>query len=163
MKKIGCKILDGLCFIADHICVIGGIALIVMMGLTAADVILRMFNKSILGNMEMIQYLMIVVIFLSFGKATFDNSFIRVEIFDFKKAEPVIKVIIDVIHVAICLIATYYCFSQGMAAKVMGTSSQMLRIVRWPFLLLSGVGFFLIAISIPLANYRNRKKLKADS
>jgi TRAP-type C4-dicarboxylate transport system permease small subunit len=165
MKKIGCKIMDGLCFIANNLSVIGGVALVAIIVLTATDVILRLFSRSIIGNMELIQYLMIVLVFLSFGKATFDDSFIRVELFHFKGAEHAIRIVIDVLHVIVCLVAAYYCVQQSISAMNMGTSSQMLRIVRWPFVLLSGFGFLLIAVSIPLSHYWRKKhpKKEADS
>lgn len=160
MKKILCKILDFFCFISDNLAVIGGIALIAIMGITATDVVLRLFSKSIIGSMELIQYLMIVLVFLSFGKATFDDSFTKVEVFDFKKAEPIVKVIIHILHVALCLFTSYYCFAQTAASKALNTTSPMLKIVRWPFYIICGIGFLLIAVSIPLSIYREKKKAK---
>ena len=155
MKRILERILDILCFIAENLSVIGGIALIAMMVITASDVTLRMFDRGILGSMELIQYLMCVTVFLSFGKATFIDSFTKVEIFNFRRAEPIVKSLMHVIHFAICVIGSYYCFVQSGVTMAMGTVSQMLKIPRWPFLFLSGIGFLLIAISIPLSIYRN--------
>lgn len=147
--------MDFFCFIAENLSVIGGAALIAMMLITAADVVLRIFGASVLGSMELISYLMCVVVFLSFGKAIFVDSFTKVDIFNFRRAEPVVKIIMDIIHFTACAFTSYYCFSQSAVTKVMGTSSLMLEIVRWPFLVLSGTGFLLIAVSIPLSNYRN--------
>ena len=157
MKKALCKILDFLCFIAENLSVIGGIGLIAMMVITAADVTLRLFSRSVLGSMELISYLMCVVVFLSFGKSTFVESFTKVEIFNFKKAEPIVKAVMDSIHVLMCAFASYYCFVQSGVTRIMGTVSQMLKIPRWPFLMLAGVGFLLITVSIPLSKYKNRK------
>ncbi|MCL1829174.1 MAG: TRAP transporter small permease [Oscillospiraceae bacterium] len=157
MKKILYLILDFLCFIAENLSVIGGIGLIAMMVITATDVILRMFSSSVLGSMELISYLMCVVIFLSFGKATFVDSFTKVELFDFKKAEPLIRALMDIIHAVMCAFASYYCFVQSGVTKSIGTVSQMLKIPRWPFLVLSGTGFLLITISIPLSKYKKHK------
>ena len=149
--------MDFLCFIAENLYVIGGIGLISMMVITAADVTLRMFNTSILGSMELISYLMCVVVFLSFGKSTFVESFTKVEIFDFKKAEPVVKIVTDALHILMCAFASYFCFVQSGVTRSIGTVSQMLKIPRWPFLFLSGIGFLLITVSIPLSKYKNRK------
>ena len=153
-------ILDAFCFIAENLSIIGGLGLLAMMIITAADVILRLFSKSILGSMELISYLMCVVIFLGFGRATFIESYTKVELFSFGKAESVIRAIIDVIHTGICAFTSYFCFIQSEVTKDMGTVSQMLKIPRWPFLTLSGVGFLLIAVSVPLLRFRNHR-LKA--
>lgn len=160
LKKTLERILDVLCFVADNLSVIGGVALVAMMVITASNVTLRMFNSAVLGSMELIQYLMCVVVFLSFGKATFIDSFTKVEIFNFRRAEPIVKSVMHVIHFAMCAVCSYYCFIQSGVTMDMGTVSQMLKIPRWPFLFLSGIGFLLIAISIPLSIYRDCKKAK---
>ena len=160
MKKALLWVLDVFCLIAENLSIVGGIGLVAMMIITALDVVLRLFSKSVLGSMELISYLMCVVVFLSFGRATFIESYTKVELFSFGKAEPYVRVVIDVIHMVICAFTSYYCFMQSVVTKDIGTVSQMLQIPRWPFLALAGVGFLLITVSIPLLRYRNYR-LKA--
>jgi len=160
MKKSLLWVLDAFCFIAENLSVVGGLGLLAMMIITATDVFLRLFSKSVLGSMELISYLMCVVVFLSFGRATFIESYTKVELFSFGKSEPVIRAIIDVIHTGVCAFTSYFCFVQSAVTRDMGTVSQMLKIPRWPFLTLSGAGFLLIAVSVPLLRYRNYR-LKA--
>jgi len=162
MKKLAVWILDFFCFIAEHLAVVGGVALIGMMVLTVTDVIMRRFGSTVLGNVELLCYMMCVVVFLGFGKATFIDCFTKVEIFDFKKAEPVIRVVMDVIHFTLCAFTSYYCFVQSTVTKKLGTTSPRLEIVRWPFVFLAGIGFLLITISIPLAKYKNYKNKTSD-
>ena len=157
MKKLAGVILDIFCFIAENLAVIGGIALIAMMLLTIADVVLRRFGSTVIGNVELLCYIMCVIVFLGFGKATFINCFTKVEIFDFKKAEPFVKVFMDIVHFVMCAFASYFCFIQSMQTRKMGTTSPRLEIPRWPFVFLSGIGFLLITISIPLVNYKKHK------
>ena len=155
MKKLLFRVLDILCFIAENLSAVGGIGLIAMMVLTITDVVLRQFGGTVIGNVELISYLICVVVFLGFGKATFIESFTKVEVFDFRKAEPIVRVLIDIIHMGMCGFAAYYCFAQSAVTRRMGTLSLMLKIPRWPFVTLAGVGFFLIVISIPLSRYKN--------
>ena len=162
MKKLAIRILDFFCFIAEHLAVVGGIALIAMMVLTVTDVIMRRFGSTVLGNVELLCYMMCVVVFLGFGKATFIDCFTKVEIFDFKKAEPVVRIVMDVIHFTLCAFTSYYCFVQSMVTRKLGTTSPRLEIPRWPFVFLAGIGFLLITISIPLAKYKNHKNKCAE-
>ena len=154
MKKLLCRILDFFCFIAENLSVIGGIGLIAIMILTLTDVILRMLGSTIIGNVELICCLICVVVFLGFGKSTFDENYTKVEILNFRKAEPVVRIIMDIIHFGMCAFASYYCFVQSTVTKKMSTTSLMLKIPRWPFIVLAGIGFLLITVSIPLSRYR---------
>lgn len=63
--------------------VLAGIALLIMMVLTFTDVIGRYgFNKSIFGTSEMIEALMVVVIFAGVAFVTVSDQHIKVDIFD---------------------------------------------------------------------------------
>lgn len=63
--------------------VLSGIALLVMMVLTFVDVVGRYgFNNSIFGAAEMIEYLMIAVIFAGIAFVTAGDQHIKVEIFE---------------------------------------------------------------------------------
>ena len=162
MKKLAGRILDVFCFIAENLAVVGGVSLLAMMVLTITDVIMRRFGSTVLGNVELLCYMMCVVVFLGFGKATFIDCFTKVEIFDFKKAEPFVRVFMDIVHFVLCAFTSYYCFVQSMVTRRLGTTSPRLEIVRWPFVFLAGIGFLLITISIPLAKYKNHKNKNAE-
>ena len=162
MKKILFRILDFFCFIAENLAVIGGVALVAIMVLTVLDVIMRMFNRTIIGNVELISGLICVVVFLGFGKSIFLDSFTKVEILNFGKAEAFVRTLMDVIHIVMCGFTSYYCFAQSAVTRLMGTSSLMLKIPRWIFLFLAGIGFLLIAISVPLSRYRNHMLKSAE-
>ena len=63
--------------------VLAGIALFIMMILTFVDVIGRYgFNKSIFGTSEMIEALMVIVIFAGVAFVTASDQHIKVDIFD---------------------------------------------------------------------------------
>ncbi len=63
--------------------VLAGIALFIMMALTFVDVVGRYgFNKSIFGTSEIIELLMVVVIFAGIAFVTVADQHIKVDIFD---------------------------------------------------------------------------------
>ena len=63
--------------------ILSGLALLVMMVLTFADVIGRYgFNKSIFGTAEIIEYLMVVVVFAGIAFITAGDEHIKVELFE---------------------------------------------------------------------------------
>ena len=63
--------------------VLSGVALMIMMILTFCDVIGRYgFNNSIFGTAEMIEFLMVIVIFAGVGFVTAGDTHIKVEIFE---------------------------------------------------------------------------------
>lgn len=67
--------------------IVAGIALFAMMVLTFVDVVGRYgFNRSIFGTAELIEYLMVVVVFAGVAFVSSSNRHIRVELF-----EPVLK------------------------------------------------------------------------
>ena len=163
MKKVLCGILNVFCFIAENTAVIGGIGLVAIIGVTIVDVMLRRFGSTVTGSVELVSYLICVVVFLGFGKCTFLDSFTKVEIFDFRKAEPAVKAVMHVIHTGMCAVAGYYCIVQSSVIRRMGTASLMLNIPRWPFVFLSGIGFFLVAASIPLSIYKSHMQKNTEA
>jgi TRAP-type C4-dicarboxylate transport system permease small subunit len=141
--------------------VIAGLALLAMILVTLLDVIFRATgfnNGSLRGAMEINICMMAVLIFLGFGKCVMDDGFIRVEIFNFRKAEKPVRRFIDVIHAALCLIIAWNCLLQGISAQSMHGVSQLLKIPKYPFMYLSAVAFLFIAIAIPMYNIRSRAR-----
>lgn len=70
-------------FIERVLAVFAGIALFIMMVLTFVDVVGRYgFNKSIFGTSEMIEVLMVIVIFAGMAFITSADQHIKVEIFE---------------------------------------------------------------------------------
>jgi TRAP-type C4-dicarboxylate transport system permease small subunit len=170
MRRKGLRIMNKLANLVDSIYAklnfFAGLSLIVMIAVTLSDVVFRatgLHNGSLRGAMEINICMMAILVFLSFGKCTTDDGFIRVEIFKFGRAEKPIRRLIDVLHAAICLIVAWNCILQGISAQNMHGVSQLLKIPKYPFVYLSAVAFLLVAIGIPAYNIRVRARCRSEA
>lgn len=163
MKKVIFKIFDFFVFFWDKVAILSAIGLFGILAVTLTDVAIRPFSNSVKGSMELVIALITVVAFFGFGKAVLDDSFIKVEIFSFGKAEFVKNIVIETLHFVLFAFVAYYCFEQSLVGLKMGTSSQLLDIPRWPFQMLSGFAFGMAALCIPLTFYTKYQKSKSDN
>jgi len=115
--------------------VCAGVALLIMMILTFVDVIGRYgFNRSIFGTSEMIEVLMVVVIFAGVAFVTASDQHIKVDIFDpwIKRAAPNLqRWIIHVFSLLIYAGLTYELGRHMLDSLQSGKRTAVLDFPQW--------------------------------
>jgi len=145
--KIRFRIISKITYIFNRL---ASIILFFMMFLTIGDVLLRkILNKSILGTVELSEFMMVIIVFFSLSWTELLDSHIKVDLV-MKHLGKGIQTSTEIFTQLICSIffgfATFstliYCFSMKISKEV----SQDLWIPKYPFILLAAIGFGLLSI-----------------
>ncbi|MBW2635389.1 MAG: TRAP transporter small permease, partial [Deltaproteobacteria bacterium] len=129
----------------------GGIALVLMMLLISIDVSLRVFlNAPIRGIIEMVECLLIIVIFSGMAYVEILGEHIKVDVLVDKfppVAQKTITVSANLLTASIIAILSWQCLHQGQFLITSGYHSGILRIPQWPFALISSFFMMLFALA----------------
>ena len=146
--KILKKYLKPVCYWST---ITGGIALVLMMLLISIDVSLRVFlNAPIRGIIEMVECLLIIVIFSGMAYVEILGEHIKVDVLVGKfppVAQKTITVSANLLTASIIAILSWQCLRQGQFLITSGYHSGILRIPQWPFALISSFFIMLFALA----------------
>ncbi len=129
---------------------IGSFFLFLMMFLTIADVFLRkVFSKSILGTVEITEFMMVILVFFGLAQAEIMNENVRVDIITnrFRKStRQIIEVITQFCCFILFVLMTWYAFDYAVGKIGSGEVSQDLWIPMYPFVFVVALGFAVLTI-----------------
>ncbi len=119
---------------------------------TVIDIILHLTtNYRVLGNMEMVELGMIIMMYLCFGTTQLENGHVRVDMFVNKFAPRVrcaVNGIVQIVCAVFCTLMTVQAFR--MIGRNIGTgkSSSVLHIPYYPFYIIMFIGFAIYTLTI---------------
>lgn len=123
------------------------VTIVIMMMLTTTDVVLRyLFDRPILGSMEMTELLMVSVAGLSLAWCTLKSGHIRVDIITnmfSKKTNKMIDIINYILTGIICAFIVPALINRYIEGEKLDIRTYVLRIPEGPFVLLLTFGYFL--------------------
>ncbi len=135
--------------------VVGGIALVALMGLTVADVVLRnLFSIVVPGGLELSGLLTILVVLSTVGIVEVERSHVRVDLFlnmmpDYARSPTVAGGL--VLAFAVMLVTAFRIYEQAAYLHVNGIVTGVLGLPEWPFVAAATVFILLFALAL-LAN-----------
>ena len=140
----------------------GSIGLIAMMLLITIDVFGRfLFSKPVVGSYEIVEFLMIVVIFLGIPYGQVRKQHVNVELFAQilkGRARAVLDSITYFLSFAIFLMITYASVKQTLNIWEAKQSSLVLLIPQWPIMAVMALGVALFTSVLFLDMLRNLLK-----
>jgi TRAP-type C4-dicarboxylate transport system permease small subunit len=123
------------------------VAIVIMMMLTTADAILRyIFDRPILGSMEMTELLMVSIAGLSLAWCTLKSGHIRVDIITnmfSKKTNRTIDVVNYILTGGICAFIVPALINRYIEGEKLDLRTYVLHIPEGPFVLLLSFGYLL--------------------
>ncbi len=129
---------------------IGSFFLFLMMFLTIADVFLRkVFSKSILGTVEITEFMMVILVFFGLAQAEVVNDNVRVDIITNRfsdRSRQIIEVITQFCCFILFVLMTWYAFDYAVGKIGSGEVSQDLWIPMYPFVFVVALGFAALTI-----------------
>jgi len=129
---------------------VGAAAVVVMMFLTAVDVLLRyFFNRPVAGSWEITEYLMVITVALTLGYCAAMKGHVRVEVIVSlfsKKAQAFTHSLVLVLGVILFSLMTWQSAVQAVAIHRTGTYSSVLHVPVYPFVWVLFVGSLLITL-----------------
>lgn len=130
---------------------LGAICLMVMMFWVVADVIMRgLFNRPIIGSYEIVEYMMVAFVFMSFAHAQFCRVHICVPVV-VEKLSPRTRAAVDaftgIVTLGMAAIMVWGSLRQTQAIWAANQTSAVLFIPKWPFELLTGFGLLIFWVA----------------
>jgi TRAP-type C4-dicarboxylate transport system permease small subunit len=129
----------------SNVCVwISGISLFFIAAFIFVDVFARyFFNKPITGSQEIVELVIVVVLYLGLPYSTYKRSHVRVDALT-SLFPPRGKLICLGIMTLLCMLVSgpiaVQLFRQALNVMARGTASNILKIPHWPFYLVSVFG-----------------------
>jgi TRAP-type C4-dicarboxylate transport system permease small subunit len=151
MKKFH-SALDKFCHGISYVSLV---AVLFAMMVTVIDIILKLtVHVRILGNMELVELSMILMMYLSFGTCQMENGHVRVDMFVNKfppKGRCITNGIIQGVCTFFCILLVKQSFKQVSTYSAAGTGSQILHVPYAPFSAIMCFGFIVFAITLALS------------
>lgn len=121
-----------------------GAALLVMLGLTVADITGRSaFNDPVRGTVELTQMLLVIVVFLALAHSEDLGDHITVDLL-YARAGPRLKrfleVVSDVLSVGVLLLLSYQLLQFTLRQRRSGAETPVIEVDQWPFVLIAALG-----------------------
>lgn len=133
---------------------IGCAALLTMMFLTAADVLSRkLVGRSILGTVELTEFLMLIVVFFAMGLTEISGSNVRVDLIMERLSPRLGRWVDSITRAASCALFGTMTWSTLAYARIMRASqevSQDLYVPVWPFVYVVALGLALLTLVLLL-------------
>ena len=123
-------------------CIIMGLMLMI-----GVDVVMRIFGSSILGSVEIVAMSVPIIVFLGAGYTALTEMHIRVDII---KAWPHMDRFFNLVCIAAIAILAWNGMGLGLQAKALGVATNIAKIPRWPAMVVTSFGMFIIALAMIL-------------
>ena len=132
--------------------IVSWVILFTMMIMTMVDVTLRYLpyvNMSVIGNLELTELMMVIVVFCSLAQCQAEDGHIRVDLV-LKRFGPRTQSIVDTLTQFICfglfIFMTWSLYNYASEMKEYGEVTMDLGLVKYPFLYIACFGCGLLAL-----------------
>ncbi len=129
-------------------------AILLMMLLMLADITLRLIlNKPIIGSFEIIEQMMVIIVFFAFGYTQIEKGHICVDVVTTavpEKVRDILNVITSCIGVTMMGLASYASSQQIIKEFTKQSTTSTLLIPLYPFLAIVSLGVFFLGLCMLL-------------
>lgn len=129
---------------------IGVVIIFLLMLLTVADVVLRkIFNKGILGTLEISEFMMAAVVFFSLAEGELKDRNVNVDLLVNRlslKNRAIIDAIVKIIGFVLYCFITFSVFSYAFLMKSSGEVSLDLWLPKYPFIYIAAVALIIFSV-----------------
>ena len=126
--------------------------LVIMMLLTVTDVFLRkVFNQSVLGTVEVTEYLLVIVIFFTLADTEFLDGHVKVDLVMSrfgKHAQAIVDMVTQFVCFILSTLITWSTLVYSGKMRTSGEVSQDLWIPVYPFVYIVAVGSAILALTL---------------
>ncbi|OHB58645.1 MAG: hypothetical protein A2Y12_08315 [Planctomycetes bacterium GWF2_42_9] len=153
------KVLDKIDFVLRKIIVsIGGAVLLIMLGLTVANIVMRKFGMPIQGTFEFTGLFGAIVAAAALGytQKRKENIAVDIVVNHFPKSLRIIAAILnDTACTAFSVLAAWQITKIGLKHLESGEVTETLRIVAYPFIFITAAGFAALAFVFIIDLFKN--------
>ncbi len=131
---------------------VGVAMLVIMIFLITIDVILRYsFNLPVPGSFELIQLMMLVLVYCAMAYATIKKGHISIDIIVShapERTRAVIDTITSILSLIVLLLIVWSCINFGFTLKAQGATTMILKVPIFPFIFIIAFGMALTWIAV---------------
>jgi len=131
---------------------IASVILVLMMLLTVTDVFLRkVFSRSILGTVEVSEFLLLIVIFFTLADTEIFNGHVKVDLVMSRfgdRVQGIVDMVTQFICFLLCGLITWSTLVYSEQMRVSGEVSQDLWIPIYPFIYIVAMGCAILALTL---------------
>ncbi|MCL1828547.1 MAG: TRAP transporter small permease [Oscillospiraceae bacterium] len=127
--------------------ILDGYIILAMMLMICVDIVMRVMGTSITGSVEITTMAVPVIVFFGVGYTALQGMHIRVDII---KRWPHIDRFTSLLSIVVIAVIGYFCVVQAIQVYNLSTSSTILHIPRWPFVLITAFGMFMVVLAMIL-------------
>jgi TRAP-type C4-dicarboxylate transport system permease small subunit len=138
-------------FIARYCAAVAGVCLIAIVALTTLNIVARQFMRPILGAHEATEYLAALLIGLTLAHNQLRKENISVEIVDTflpPRARALLESVTSFLCLLMCLLIAWRCVVYAIGLREAREVSLTMGIPFYPFVLVVGVSFALLAFAL---------------
>ena len=147
--------------------ILAGVITLGLMIMICIDIILRFLGTSIIGSVEIVAMSVPIIVFMGSAYTALTEMHIRVDIF---KRWPHMDRVGNLFCIAAIGVSGWYCILQALQTRTLGVATTILKMQRWPAMLVTALGMLLVAVAMILneikayiAIYQKRKGKKDES
>ncbi|MBI5248033.1 MAG: TRAP transporter small permease [Desulfomonile tiedjei] len=122
-------------WLSSFLSMIAGVILLVMMGVTLADIVLRYLGRPIVGAYEIVAFLGVAVIALALPRASILKTHVYVDLLIDKlpaKSRKVLRVVTRILVFSMFLVAAWYFILMGKSYIATKTVTMSLKVPFYP-------------------------------
>ena len=138
--------------VTRYLDIVSWVILFIMMIMTMIDVTLRKLpyvNMSVIGNLELTELMMVIVIFCSLAQCQAEDGHIKVDLV-LKRFGPRVQSIVDTLTQLICFglfsFMTWSLYTYASEMKEYGEVTMDLGLVKYPFVYIACIGCGLLTL-----------------
>ena len=138
-------------WLSEKMAILGTIVLVILMAMIVIDVFLRnTFNITIVGAVELVEMMMPLIGFLGIAWCALQGGHVVVDIVVSslpEKAQRIFNVLNYVLGAVVTFLIGWYTLQQSIYAKQIRVVTVNLEIPKYPFMLVTAIGFFLMTLA----------------
>jgi TRAP-type C4-dicarboxylate transport system permease small subunit len=131
---------------------VASVVLFLMMLLTMADVILRkLYSKSIMGTVELTEFMLVILIFFALAHAEVLNKHVRIDLVMGRfsgRTQGIVDMVTQGICFALSLMMTWSALDYTHMMRASGEVSQDLWMPVFPFIYVMAFGLFILSLAL---------------
>lgn len=140
-----------------------GVALAVLMGFTAFDVVMRVLGKPLAGSVEIIGWLAAVAMALALGDVQLNRGHVAVTLLA-ERLSGRKAALFDIVQSAVALLlfglSSVVLFRYGMTLQGTGSLSETLKVVVYPWVYVVALGFVGLTLALLLDLLQGLQRLR---
>ena len=138
-------------WLSEKMAILGTIVLIILMAMIVINVFLRnTFNITIVGAVELVEMMMPLIGFLGIAWCALQGGHVVVDIVVSSlpvKAQRIFDILNYVLGAVVTFLIGWYSLQQSIYWKQIRVVTESLDIPKYPFMLVTAIGFFLMTLA----------------